>query len=60
MKMLTTHQRMTRVYQHREPDRVPITDGPWESTLVRWRREGLPEDGAQSGYTFLRNKEKIQ
>jgi uroporphyrinogen decarboxylase len=35
---------MTQVYQHREPDRVPITDGPWESTLVRWRREGLPQD----------------
>ena len=43
METMTTHQRMTQVYQHREPDRVPITDGPWESTLARWRREGLPE-----------------
>ena len=39
---LTTHERFERVYAHSEPDRVPITDGPWESTIARWRREGLP------------------
>lgn len=27
---------------HQEADRVPITDGPWNSTLERWHREGLP------------------
>jgi hypothetical protein len=41
---MTTYGRMSRVFQHQEPDRVPIMDGPWESTLARWRREGLPED----------------
>jgi uroporphyrinogen decarboxylase len=41
---MTTHQRMTRMLAHQEADRVPITDGPWGSTLERWRREGLPPD----------------
>ena len=40
---MTTHDRMMRVYAHREPDRVPMTDRVWESTTARWRREGLPE-----------------
>ena len=43
MKAMTTHEeRMTRMSQHREADQVPITDGPWESTILRWRREDLP------------------
>ena len=44
MKPITTHERMTIVYEHREPDRVPITDWIWESTYARWRAEGLPAD----------------
>jgi uroporphyrinogen decarboxylase len=40
---LTTHERMTRVYNHEEPDRLPMHDGPWASTVARWHREGLPE-----------------
>ncbi|MEN6643327.1 MAG: uroporphyrinogen decarboxylase family protein [Armatimonadia bacterium] len=39
---MTTHERMTRVYNHENPDRVPMHDGPWASTLERWYREGLP------------------
>ena len=35
---------MTRVYEHKEPDRVPITDWVWESTTARWRTEGMPEN----------------
>ena len=31
------------MYEHREADRVPITDSPWAGTIVRWRREGMPE-----------------
>jgi uroporphyrinogen decarboxylase len=42
MPGLTTHERMRRVYRHQSPDRVPITDWFWESTLARWRSEGLP------------------
>lgn len=39
---LTTHERMTRVYNHEEPDRLPIHDSPWASTIERWQHEGLP------------------
>jgi uroporphyrinogen decarboxylase len=39
---MTTHERMTRMYEHREADRVPIIDSPWGSTIARWEREGMP------------------
>lgn len=42
MGELTTYERMRRIYEHREADRVPITDWFWESTAARWRKEGLP------------------
>jgi uroporphyrinogen decarboxylase len=31
------------MYEHRDADRVPIVDVPWESTVIRWWREGLPK-----------------
>ena len=40
--MLTTHERVRRMLQHAEADRVPITDTPWAATLERWHNEGLP------------------
>lgn len=43
MQEMTSYDRMKCVYDHREPDRVPIIDGPWGSTMARWRREGMPE-----------------
>ena len=43
MAELTTHERMTRMYGHKEADRVPITDTPWAATIERWQGEGLPE-----------------
>ena len=45
MKELTTHERMTRMFEHRDADRVPITDWIWESTFERWLREGLSLEG---------------
>jgi len=44
MGKLTTHERMQRIYEHREADRVPITDWYWDSTVERWYREGLPRN----------------
>ncbi len=44
MGELSTHERVRRMYEHREADRVPITDSPWDATLERWRREGMPTD----------------
>ena len=41
MTEITTHERVSLMYQHREADRVPIHEIPWESTLQRWRAEGL-------------------
>ena len=53
MPELTTHDRVARMYAHQEADRVPLTAGPWESTLVRWRREGLPEGVSARDYFDL-------
>ena len=39
---MTTHERMTRVLNFEEPDRVPLTDSPWGTTIARWRKEGFP------------------
>ena len=35
---------------HREPDRIPYTDAPWETTVARWRHEGMPADVAVKDY----------
>ena len=40
---MTTHERFKRAFEHREADRIPIIDFPWEGTLRRWRREGMPD-----------------
>ena len=40
---MTSQERIRRMYEHREADRIPIIDDPWGATLERWRREGLPE-----------------
>ncbi|MFH1571446.1 MAG: uroporphyrinogen decarboxylase family protein [Gemmatimonadota bacterium] len=44
MAEMTSYERMKCVYDHREPDRLPIMDSPWGSTMARWRREGMPEN----------------
>lgn len=40
---MNTKERMNRIFSHRETDRIPITDVPWETTLKRWKREGMPD-----------------
>ncbi len=39
---MTSQERIQRMFQHREADRIPIVDVPWEGTLRRWVREGMP------------------
>jgi uroporphyrinogen decarboxylase len=39
---MDSRQRVKRALEHREPDRVPIHDNPWQATVDRWRTEGLP------------------
>ena len=41
---LTSRERIQRMFEHKEADRVPIVDLPWDSTIARWHREGLPAD----------------
>lgn len=43
MYKMTTKERISRIYEHKEADRVPIWDSPWAGTLKRWHREGMPE-----------------
>lgn len=43
MGELTSRERFRRMYEHREADRIPVTDGPWGTTIERWHREGMPE-----------------
>lgn len=39
---MNTHERFARMYAHKEADRVPMMDSPWDTTIERWRREGMP------------------
>lgn len=41
---MTTRERVRRMFAHKEADRIPITDGPWQGTISRWKREGMPQD----------------
>ena len=41
---MTSKERMIAALEHREADRVPMRESFWESTLARWRKEGLPEN----------------
>ena len=41
---MTSNERFKRMYQHKQADRVPITDGPWGATIERWQAEGMPKD----------------
>ena len=47
---LTSKERFLRMFEHREADRVPMTDSPWGTTIERWRREGLPTDADVAQY----------
>ena len=44
MNKLTSKERISRMYEHRDADRVPITDVPWQGAIVRWQNEGMPHN----------------
>jgi len=44
MKEMTTRERVARMYEHQESDRIPLYEPPWPATVERWRREGMPAD----------------
>ena len=35
MKEMTSHERFSRMFAHKEADRVPIIDSPWGATIER-------------------------
>jgi uroporphyrinogen decarboxylase len=47
---LDGHERIWRALHHCEADRVGIMDVVWDSTLERWRKEGMPEDAVPQDY----------
>ncbi|MBR5869149.1 MAG: hypothetical protein IKZ21_06850 [Clostridia bacterium] len=53
MKELTTRERMSLIFDHQEPDRIPMIDSPWQGTLSRWKREGMPEGVDYTDYFGL-------
>lgn len=42
MYSMTTRERYSRMFQHEEADRIPVIDEPWDATIERWHREGMP------------------
>jgi len=47
---VNSRERIRLTLNHREPDRVPIHDSVWKSTIIRWRKEGLPANVSISNY----------
>lgn len=60
MKQMTTFERMKRMYAHQEADRIPITDSPWDATIKRWQREGMPANVSFVDFFGLDRIETIQ
>ena len=47
---MNSQERVRRVLAGELPDRVPLDDGYWTTTVERWRREGLPADVSPQEY----------
>ena len=47
---MNSRQRWKWALGLREPAQVPIHDSPWDATIERWRKEGLPADISASDY----------
>ncbi len=47
---MTSRERVAAVLAGEVPDRVPLDSGYWQTTVDRWRREGLPESVSPSDY----------
>jgi uroporphyrinogen decarboxylase len=57
---MTSKERFTRMFEHREADRVPIIDIPWAGTLARWKREGMPDHADWRDFFGVDKLEMIQ
>lgn len=43
MYKMSSNERISRMFEHRDADRIPVYDSPWSSTIKRWHKEGMPE-----------------
>ena len=59
MAEMTSRERITRMFEHRDADRIPVMDSPWGATIERWRREGMPADADFREYFGLDRIETI-
>ena len=55
---MTSRERVHTAIARRVPDRVPVHDMPWYTTVQRWRNEGLP-DGIRVSDLFEYEIEEI-
>ena len=56
---MTSRERFRRMYEHKEADRIPIIDTPWEGTLSRWKQEGMPVNADWRDYFSIDKLESI-
>ena len=47
---MSSRERVRRLINHQEADRVAIRDEIWVATQDRWRRQGLPQDVPANDY----------
>ena len=47
---MTGRERFRRALAHEQGDRIPYTDAPWDTTLARWRTEGMPQGVSAHDY----------
>ena len=47
------------MFEHKEADRIPITDIPWDGTLARWKKEGMPHDADWRDFFQVDKLERI-
>ena len=47
---MTSRERIITALNHQIPDRVPVHDAPWNATVHRWHKEGLPDNISPAEY----------
>ena len=41
---MTNQERVRRMFEHKEADRIPVKNHPWGATIERWLSEGMPSN----------------
>ncbi|MEK6795765.1 MAG: uroporphyrinogen decarboxylase family protein [Spirochaetota bacterium] len=61
MGQMTSHERILRMFEHREADRIAIWDRPWGyDTVLRWESEGMPKGMDYAEYFGFERMVQIQ